>query len=147
MRRLVLILCLMMLLGIVATTVFRAKQARARRTATEERVAVSPTKSNDGGYVSSDACKACHPGEYASWHRTYHRTMTQVATPETVLGDFDDVKLEYFGKQFHLEKRGDEFWVSQGTGSSAKVVQTTGCLLYTSPSPRDATLSRMPSSA
>ena len=27
------------------------------------------------------------------------------------------------------------------------VVQTTGCLLYTSPSPRDATLSRMPSSA
>ena len=25
--------------------------------------------------------------------------------------------------------------------------KTTGCLLYTSPSPRDATLSRMPSSA
>ena len=28
-----------------------------------------------------------------------------------------------------------------------KVIQTYFCLLYTSPSPRDATLSRMPSSA
>ena len=28
-----------------------------------------------------------------------------------------------------------------------KIAQITGCLLYTSPSPRDATLSRMPSSA
>ena len=29
---------------------------------------------------SSDACRACHPSEYASWHRSYHRTMTQPAT-------------------------------------------------------------------
>ena len=29
----------------------------------------------------------------------------------------------------------------------ARLVQRIGCLLYTSPSPRDATLSRMPSSA
>ena len=35
------------------------------------------------------------------------------------------------------------FWV----GSSSTTVQYTNCLLYTSPSPRDATLSRMPSSA
>ena len=30
---------------------------------------------------------------------------------------------------------------------TAKVREAVGCLLYTSPSPRDATLSRMPSSA
>ena len=35
-------------------------------------------------------------------------------------------------------------WLHQ-TGSDVLVI--TGCLLYTSPSPRDATLSRMPSSA
>ena len=29
----------------------------------------------------------------------------------------------------------------------SEIIVTTGCLLYTSPSPRDATLSRMPSSA
>ena len=31
--------------------------------------------------------------------------------------------------------------------ANAGATQTQGCLLYTSPSPRDATLSRMPSSA
>ena len=35
----------------------------------------------------------------------------------------------------------------KGIQSSGTVVTTTGCLLYTSPSPRDRTRSRMPSSA
>ena len=30
------------------------------------------------GYVSSNACLSCHPDQYSSWHRSYHRTMTQV---------------------------------------------------------------------
>ena len=34
-----------------------------------------------------------------------------------------------------------------GTGSLTVEALSRGCLLYTSPSPRDATLSRMPSSA
>ena len=33
------------------------------------------------------------------------------------------------------------------SGCEESVLIVTGCLLYTSPSPRDATLSRMPSSA
>jgi predicted CXXCH cytochrome family protein len=36
-----------------------------------------PRISDDGGYVGSGACRACHPSEHASWSRTYHRTMTQ----------------------------------------------------------------------
>jgi hypothetical protein len=43
------------------------------------------------GFVGSDACRACHPGAHASWHDTYHRTMTQVTSPESVTGDFDGV--------------------------------------------------------
>ena len=35
----------------------------------------------------------------------------------------------------------------EGEGDQEEVDQTDSCLLYTSPSPRDATLSRMPSSA
>ena len=34
-----------------------------------------------------------------------------------------------------------------GTGQSIKIAVITSCLLYTSPSPRDRTRSRMPSSA
>ena len=36
---------------------------------------------------------------------------------------------------------------ADGPGADAEVGQTTDCLLYTSPSPRDGLLSRMPSSA
>ena len=37
--------------------------------------------------------------------------------------------------------------LSERVGPEGKVVAVDPCLLYTSPSPRDATLSRMPSSA
>ena len=37
--------------------------------------------------------------------------------------------------------------VAAGHSFGAMIAQVAGCLLYTSPSPRDATLSRMPSSA
>jgi len=40
-----------------------------------------PIEVTGGGYRSSDTCRACHPSQYASWHASYHRTMTQVATP------------------------------------------------------------------
>jgi len=63
------------------------------------------------GYVSSDACRTCHPSQYRSWHDSYHRTMTQVASPATVRGDFDDVTLRSRGLVYHLERRGSEFWV------------------------------------
>src|ERR1700741_2882696 len=45
---------------------------RARNPATDR-----PLELAHEGYVSSRACKACHPEEYGSWHRSYHRTMTQ----------------------------------------------------------------------
>ncbi len=62
-------------------------------------------------FITSVACRACHPAEYDAWYRSYHRTMTQVATPSTVLGTFDDLVLEDRGHQWRLERRGDEFWV------------------------------------
>jgi hypothetical protein len=37
-------------------------------------------------YASSAACQECHADQYASWRRSYHRTMTQVATPRTAAG-------------------------------------------------------------
>ena len=37
--------------------------------------------------------------------------------------------------------------VSNGSGGTSCSLSTTGCLLYTSPSPRDLSTSRMPSSA
>ena len=47
------------------------------------------------GYVGSKECGACHPHEYDTWKHTWHRTMTQVASPEAIFGDFNDVELEW----------------------------------------------------
>ncbi|MHC5114973.1 MAG: multiheme c-type cytochrome [Planctomycetota bacterium] len=63
------------------------------------------------GYVSSNRCASCHPSEYHSWHDSFHRTMTQAVTPETVLADMDGVHLEARGRTATFERRGDEYWV------------------------------------
>ena len=63
------------------------------------------------GFTTSVTCQACHPDQYDAWYRSYHRTMTQAATPSTVLGTFDNIVLEDRGYQWYLERRGDEFWV------------------------------------
>jgi predicted CXXCH cytochrome family protein len=60
--------------------------------------------------VGSGACRACHPGEFASWHRSFHRTMTEVASPATVLGPWDGTKLEVEGRSVELSRRGNELW-------------------------------------
>jgi hypothetical protein len=70
-----------------------------------------PPETRRDEYVSSDQCRSCHPDQYASWHRSYHRTMTQYATPEAVQAPFDQVTLEARGEIYKLEQRGDEFWV------------------------------------
>jgi predicted CXXCH cytochrome family protein len=70
-----------------------------------------PHAERPGGYLGSTACRACHPDQYTSWHQSYHRTMTQPPTPETVRGNFNNVRLELDGSVYQLERRGEEFWV------------------------------------
>lgn len=65
----------------------------------------------EDGFTSSRACRACHPDQYSSWYRSYHRTMTQLATPETAVGDFDGVTLESRGRTYRLETRAGKLWV------------------------------------
>ena len=55
-------------------------------------------------YVGSGRCRECHVDEHASWHRSYHRTMTQPALPDTVLGNFDGVTVVSEGLTYRLSK-------------------------------------------
>jgi len=65
------------------------------------------------GYVSSAACLGCHPGEHASFARTFHRTMTQVASPATVRAPLDGRPLVLDGRTIRLEQRGGaEVWAT-----------------------------------
>ncbi|HEX3761064.1 MAG TPA: hypothetical protein VHW23_20355, partial [Kofleriaceae bacterium] len=75
-----------------------------------EAVAATAPQPVRAGYATSDRCEACHPAQYQSWHRGYHRTMTQYASPAAVRGDFADVTLSDGGDAIHLSRRGDEFY-------------------------------------
>ena len=77
----------------------------------EETVEDRPIQVPDDGFVSSTSCKACHPAQYETWYGSFHRTMTQVATPETVRAEFDGVRIDdVHGSPMLLTRRGDEFW-------------------------------------
>ena len=80
--------------------------------ATPAQVRLSPDADPGNAYTSSQTCRACHPGEYDSWHKSYHRTMTQLAKPDAVLAKWHGTELPLGQARLHLEKKGDEYWVT-----------------------------------
>ena len=56
----------------------------------------------DDEYISSNSCRDCHPDQHASWYASWHRTMTQVATADSVIGNFDNVKATAYRRDFLL---------------------------------------------
>lgn len=63
-------------------------------------------------FLASEACRRCHAKSDESWHRTFHRTMTQVASVDSIQAPFDGRKLTRFGITCSVERRGDKFWVT-----------------------------------
>jgi predicted CXXCH cytochrome family protein len=57
----------------------------------------TPFAHRDAAWSGSTACQSCHPDHHASWHRTFHRRMTQQATPASVLGAFDGRAVTFQG--------------------------------------------------
>ena len=76
----------------------------------EASLAQSLPLDRDDDYVTSNRCQSCHPGEYASWHDTYHRTMTQPANADTVVGDFSGQTIDSDGLSYTVFMRGEEYW-------------------------------------
>src|SRR6478736_6460029 len=59
------------------------------------------------GYVGAQACRSCHPDPYATWSRTFHRTMTTEATPAKIRGDFSGATLRHAGVQARMDRDAD----------------------------------------
>jgi predicted CXXCH cytochrome family protein len=78
----------------------------------------SPTKPHkpaDQGqtlaFVGSETCASCHGGEAKLWHISQHAHAMAHATKDTVLGDFNDASLDYFGVRSRFFRDGDKFMV------------------------------------
>jgi predicted CXXCH cytochrome family protein len=63
-------------------------------------------------YVGAARCAACHPQQHAAWLGSHHERAMDHATPQTVLGDFDDRRFEYAGITSRLFRQADRFFVT-----------------------------------
>lgn len=97
-------------LGLAAGVSLYAAALR-ERSVPEEHVAARPISVHADGYTSSEPCRACHPSQYDSWRTSFHRTMTQVASADTVRADFDGTIVNaVHGRPMRLERRGRDLW-------------------------------------
>ena len=71
------------------------------------------------GYAGSETCRSCHEDQFASWHRSYHRTMTQIAAPDAVQANFHNVVLTNDRVRFTLSQKSNEYWVKMERMASA----------------------------
>jgi Cytochrome c554 and c-prime len=90
-----------------------------------------PIKSPLAGYATSNSCRACHLENYESWHASFHRTMTQVATPRSLLGDVEHLELAFNGREYKGERHGNKFFIRTrpeggSYGEPQEVVLATG---------------------
>ena len=73
------------LVGVLATAAVRQDQARA------------PADRRTAHGVTSQECARCHEAQFASWRRSFHRTMTQVADRQSVVAPFAGESFDYLG--------------------------------------------------
>ncbi len=85
----------------------------------------------DAGYLPSSDCRKCHAQNYATWHRTFHRTMTQDAGPAAILGDFErDNVITYEGVRAEMVHERGRYWMNltdaQGKHQQLEIIRTVG---------------------
>lgn len=62
-------------------------------------------------YVGGKVCASCHAEQAGAWAGSDHDLAMQVATAETVLGDFDDASFTDAGTTTRFRRDGDRFFV------------------------------------
>ena len=85
----------------------------------------------DAGYLESNNCRKCHEENYDTWHATFHRTMTQEAGPESILGDFEhENTITYQGVRTDMVRENGAYWMKltdvEGKQQQLQIVRAVG---------------------
>lgn len=82
------------------------------------------------GYVERDKCISCHEEIYNSYKGSHHDLAMDIATEETVLGNFDDYTFTHLGDAARFFRKGNQFFVytkgAKGKYSEFKVKYVFG---------------------
>lgn len=63
-------------------------------------------------FVGRQSCVQCHQQEAERYTGSYHDKAMDLATEETVLGDFNDATLEHHGVNSRMFRRDGKFWIN-----------------------------------
>ena len=91
-----------------------------------------PIKSSKGKitYVGRDSCITCHEREYQLWQNSHHDRAMEVATENTVLGDFNNSTFTHFGITSRFYRRDGNYYVytegADGRFKEFKIAYTFG---------------------
>jgi hypothetical protein len=95
----------LLLLSAAATAVAGSGLRRERRAVT---IDLAVERDLHGApHLGSVGCRRCHEDHYRSWHRTFHRTMTQPVSARdasAVLGDFNGAVQRYGGVEARMDR-------------------------------------------
>jgi len=95
-----------------------------------------PIAARDEGYAGSEACRACHAENHASWHASYHRTMTQVGSLTAIRAPWKDFTPPLEGRAWKLTRDGADSFAEpfdstgKSVGPRTRVALTTGSHHY-----------------
>lgn len=74
---------------------------------------------SEAEFLGSQACKQCHSVQYELWQASHHYQAMQTAMPDSVLGDFDNARVEFHGVQSRFFQEGNRYLV-ETTGDEGR---------------------------
>ncbi len=90
----------------------------------------SQGRGSTADFVGSSACVGCHRKQYEAWRGSHHDLATQRAGKDSVLGNFENARLEHFGVVTRFFRRGEQYWVetqnAQGKPQDLEIEYTFG---------------------
>lgn len=74
------------------------------------------------GFVGTAVCKSCHQEQWQQWQNSHHDLAMQSATPDTVLGDFNNASFTYNGITTRFTRKDDRFFITTD-GTDGKLAE------------------------
>lgn len=100
------------IVGLTAGTIAVAWFTLSRSDQQESRITSRPIRVAREGSATSDTCRPCHADEHAAWRSSYHRTMTEVATPAAARFVGDGVPVPSTWGEVDLVARDRALWAT-----------------------------------
>ena len=109
---------ILILLG-VSTIGCEGKAPPDNQSSNPQEIASTPSEKN-ASYVGNVDCARCHEQEHQQWSDSHHDRAMQLATTETVLGNFNNASIEYNGIRSTFTNKDEQFFV-QTDGPDGKL--------------------------